>query len=82
MKFVPKNENPPNAPKIRPFEKYWALLKQQTYAGNWTAKTPAQLESRIKRCAKRVPQETIMKMFDNLKDKVQKAARDGLDSLL
>ena len=82
LKFVPKNENPPNAPQIRPIEKYWALLKQQTYAGNWSAKTPEQLESRIKRCAKLVPQETIMKMFDNLKDKVQKAARDGLDSLL
>ena len=37
-----------------------------------------ELESRIKRCAKLVPQETIVKMFDKLKDK---AARDGLESL-
>ena len=48
LKFVPKNENPPNAPQIRPIEKYWALLKQQTYAGNWSAKTHEQLASRIK----------------------------------
>ena len=34
------------------------------------------------RSAKLLPQETIIKMFDNLKDKVHKAAREGLESLL
>ena len=37
LKFVPKDEKPPSAPQIRPIEKYWALLKQQTYAGNWSS---------------------------------------------
>ena len=82
LHFVPKEENPPNAPQIRPIEKYWALLKQKTYEGNWSAKTPDQLAARIKKCAKLLPQETIIKMFDNLKEKVHKASRDGLESLL
>ena len=34
------------------------------------------------RSAKLLPQEIIIKMFDNLKDKVHKAAREGLESLL
>ena len=32
LKFVPKEENPPNAPQIRPIEKYWGILKQKVYA--------------------------------------------------
>ena len=82
LNFVPKEENPPNAPQIRPIEKYWALLKQKTYDGNWSAKNHDQLAARIKKSAKLLPQDTIIKMFDNLKEKVQKASVDGLESLL
>ena len=51
------------------------------YAQNWSAKTHEQLISRIKRCAKDFPQETIQKMFENLPNKIYKAAESGLESL-
>lgn len=28
VNFVPKDLNPPNAPELRPIEKYWAIMKQ------------------------------------------------------
>ena len=28
VNFVPKDFNPPNAPELRPIEKYWAIMKQ------------------------------------------------------
>jgi hypothetical protein len=29
--YVPKIENPPNVPQIRPIEKFWANLKKKVY---------------------------------------------------
>ena len=34
---VDRHQNPPNAPQIRPIERYWALLKDKVYQGNWSA---------------------------------------------
>ena len=38
LKFVPKDQNPPAAPQIRPIEQFWSTLKQKVYEGNWSAK--------------------------------------------
>ena len=33
--YVKIEENPPNAPQIRPIENYWWILKMKVYEGNF-----------------------------------------------
>ena len=79
---VPKNLNPPNAPQIRPIEMFWGALKQKVYDKNWTAKNRDQLIKKIKKCAKEMNSEIYIKMFEKLREKINEANENGLDSLL
>ena len=74
--YVPRDQNPPNAPQIRPIENFFGILKQHVYAGNWSANSREALIRRIKKCIKEI------KMFNNLKPKIHQAMENGLDSLL
>ena len=81
---VEKKDNPPSAPQIRPIENYWGILKMEVYAGNWEAQGENKREKsicRIKQCQKKIDQNVIIKMFDNLKAKVHAANEFGLRSL-
>jgi hypothetical protein len=37
IRFLSKDENPPNVPQIRPIEDFWASHKKQVYAQGWEA---------------------------------------------
>ena len=80
--YVKKEENPPNAPQIRPIENYWGILKMKVYDGNWSAKDREALIRRIKIKQKEIDQDVVIKMFDKLKQKVHNANQNGLSSLL
>ena len=80
--FVEKDENPPNAPQIRPIENYWGILKMRVYEGNWSAKDREALIRRIKIKQKEIDQDVVIKMFENLKTKVHKANENGVTNLL
>ena len=67
--YVEKDENPPNAPQIRPIENYRGILKMKVYEGNWSAKDREALIRRIKIKQKEINQGTVIKMFENLKTK-------------
>ena len=82
LTFVPKLNNPPSAPQIRPIEAFWSILKQKVYSGDWSAKDHPQLFCRIKKCALEIDPDVITKMFQNLKAKIYKANENGLTSLL
>ena len=82
LPFVSKDQNPPNAPQIRPIERFWALLKNLVYEGNWVAKNREQLIRRIKWAMTKFDQTTIVKMFDNLPDKIRSANVNGLNTVL
>ena len=56
--YVKKEENPPNAPQIRPIENYWGILKMKVYDGNWSAKDREALIRRIK-----IKQKRLIKML-------------------
>ena len=58
------------------------LLKQGVYQGNWSANSREQLIRRIKKCISEMDMDIVIKMFDNLEGKIQKAHEYGLDSLL
>ena len=79
---VPKNLNPPNAPQIRPIEMYWGALKQRVYAKNWTANDRDQLIRKIKKCAKEMESQIYVRMFEKLRERINSAMENGLDSLL
>ena len=81
--FVPRDHNPPNSPQIRPIENFFGILKQLVYAGNWSAKSRESLIRRIKKCVAEIDMTTmVIKMFENLKPKINQANINGLDSLL
>ena len=80
--FIAKEDNPPACPQIRPIEQFWSILKQKVYANNWSAQNRDQLIRKIRKCTKEFDMAPILKMFDNLKVKIQKADQHGLRSLI
>ena len=82
LQYITKELNPPNAPQIRPIENYWSALRQKVYENNWSAKNRKQLITRIKYCAKKVESKVYQNMFANLKSKMRRAVKNGLESLI
>ena len=74
---VPRDQNPPNAPQIRPIENFFGILKQHVYANNWSATSREALIRRIKKYM-----DMVVKMFQNLKPKIEKAKENGFESLI
>ena len=79
--FVPKIQNPPNTPQLRPIENFWAILKQRVYQGGWKAKNKQDLIRRIKATAKKLDSNVFQKLFKGLKTKVRKASEGALKSI-
>ena len=77
--FVPKDQNPPAAPEVRPAEKFWQHLKSRVYKGGWKAKTEAQLRSRILQMLDTFDDQYFDNLMSKVKSKVRKAADYGLD---
>jgi transposase len=80
--FITKDMNPPNAPQIRPIERFWAHLKGKVYESGWTAENEDQLMRRIKKKAKEFSEDYFSNLFSNFKDKIYRCAKDGFNSLL
>lgn len=72
--FVPKKDNPPNVPQLRPIENFWGILKSQVYNGGWEAKTMNQLKLRIKKCLRELDWNVVQSMMSSIKTKLRKAA--------
>ena len=71
------------APKFDQLRFFFGILKQHVYAGNWSAKSRESLIRRIKKCMAEIDMTTmVIKMFENLKPKINQANINGLDSLL
>ena len=61
--FVPKEQNPPCCPQLRPIEDVWAILKAKTYEGGWEATSELQLKRRIRQCIEALNQEVLKTMM-------------------
>ena len=71
------------APKFDQLRIFFGISKQHVYAGNWSAKSRESLIRRIKKCMAEIDMTTmVIKMFENLKPKINQANINGLDSLL
>ena len=79
LPYVLQNQNPPNAPQTRPFaHELWSILKQKVYAGNWSFKSREVLIRRIKKVICEIDQNIIVKMFENLGNKIISAGDNQL----
>ena len=61
--LVPKTDNPPCCPKLRPIEDVWSMLKAKTYAVGWKATNDTQLIRKIKKSISVLDQEVLHKMM-------------------
>jgi hypothetical protein len=82
VRYVPRNENPPSVPQLRPIEEFWAEIKRRVYANGWTAITVEQLIRRINLKLKTFDQSYFQRLFIGLKTKIRKAAENGVNSVL
>ena len=82
LPFVSKDQNPPNAPQIRPIERFWAILKFLVYEGNWSAQNREQLIRRIKWAIAKYNRDNVVRMMEALPQKIRLANENGLNSVL
>ena len=81
IEFVPKDLNPANAPKTRPIEDFWGILKSKVYAKSWSAKNVDQLEDKICRCLKEIDPNLIQSLAKDVTKRLDKVQRHGYDAL-
>ena len=60
-------------------ENFFGILKQKVYDNNWSANSRESLIRKIKKCATEIDQDIIIKMFDNLKNRIHLANETGLE---
>lgn len=78
--YVPRENNPPNVPQVRPIEDVWGILKQSVYARNYEARNLDQLANRIRKKVKELYQEMLREMMLGVRSKVRKMWRQGIYS--
>ncbi|CAF1934902.1 unnamed protein product [Rotaria magnacalcarata] len=72
IKFVPKQDNPPNVPQARPIEDFWSILAGKVYEGGWEAKTELQLKRRIYQKIKEIDMNVVKHMMMSIRTKLRK----------
>jgi hypothetical protein len=82
IKYVRKQENPPNIPQLRCIKKFWANLKRKVYQNSWKAKNFSQLKRRICLKLKEFEPADFSRLFRNEKVRIAFAAINGPLSVL
>lgn len=80
IRYLPKENNPPNCPQIRPIEKMWAYLKRNVYKNGKEFDSIDQLISRIKYLLNTLDFSGFEKSMKNLPLTIRKAQRKGLSN--
>lgn len=78
---VPKDQNLPAAPEIRPIERFWRHLKVKVYKDGWEAQNVQQIIDRILEKLETFDVQYFHDLMRSVKSKVRKASIEGLDSL-
>ena len=60
--FVEEDLNPPNAPQLRPIERFWSHLKRRVYSNGWEAKDLNSLRKRIEKMVNSFPPSYFAKL--------------------
>ena len=79
---MPKNQNPPNVPQLRPIETFWANLKRRVYSNDRTAKTIEELIAKIKSELRKTSVNSCQNLLRGLKTKIRAATDRGVLSVI
>ena len=71
--YVPKENNQPKCPQLRPIENFWAILKRKVYKWGHVPSNVDALEQKIKRTIKSIEKEVFVFLFDELSEKYKKS---------
>lgn len=82
IRYVAKNYNPPNVPKARPIEDFWAILSMKVYENGYEAKSAAALKRRIVQKLKEVDLSVVQRMMCKVRQKLRKISDHGPHSIL
>lgn len=74
---IPKNLNPPNCPKFRPIEEFWALMKRLLNKTNGCAHTPQQMLNKWNNCSKKFDETFVQNLMGTIKARVREFIRTG-----
>jgi transposase len=75
---VPKKENPPNVPQIRPIENVWANLKRKVYSNKYRPKDVKCLMAKIRKELESIETTGISKVMKKAPAKAQRAHKQGV----
>jgi transposase len=78
IEYVPKEENPPNVPQIRPIENVWVNLKRKVYSNNNRPKDVNCLMFAIRKELKSIKTTGICNVMKEVPAKARKAHRLGV----
>ena len=81
IEFVLKDMNPANAPKLRPIEDFWGILKQKVYEKGWSAKSIDQLKKKKSESLKKIDPNVAPQLADSVFTRVDKCRRYGYDDI-
>ena len=82
VRYVLKENNPPNVPQLRPIETFWFLLKSKVYSNGWQPKTSEDLFQRIKSCIRTIENSKCEKLMTGVGKKVRRAVEHGVLSVV
>ena len=77
IKFIPRADNPPNVPHLRPIENFWAMLKRAVYANGYVAKSLEALKRRIQEKISEADAGDGICLFRSIKSNIEIMAREG-----
>lgn len=69
--FVPKDMNPPNVPRCRPIERYWAMVKRNLLKTGKVAKDDKDLTRHFARAAAKISNATVADMMKGVRGKLR-----------
>ena len=76
-RFVPKDQNLPNCPQIRPIEDFWLILKRKVYENGWQAKSAEQLKRIIIASLKKIDKNICHRLMSRIHAKIRIASDLG-----
>ncbi|KAF2898529.1 hypothetical protein ILUMI_07646, partial [Ignelater luminosus] len=77
INYVPKKQNVPNVPQLRPIERIWRNLQREVYSGGWEASSHKELKQRILLKIWQSKTSTFENLMCRVKTKICQASRYG-----
>lgn len=72
---MPKSMNPPNCPKLRPIEEFWAIVKRKLKKNGGTAADTKQLREKWNKSASEVSVDDVQRLMGTIKGRVRQFCR-------